>query len=187
MILVNPSNGNGYVIQGLTVDGLQLQPGLEIDGSQLAIVPHYQYYKARIKHTFFEENYIISANAHGDPQNVMFLWNIALYSILRYREDLLEGNGLGESSVNFGGPDQNTAWTTPGGEKAYTRVFTLSGQTEHSWVDAPKRILESVVLSPQETCKGIKGGIKILSNLNSPGFIDQFDENWTTKEDDSDE
>lgn len=187
MILVNPANGNGYVIQGVTEDGLQIEPGQEIDASQLAIVPHYQYYKARIEHTFFEETYIISANAHGDAQNVMFLWSIALYSILRYRESLLEGNGFAESSVNFGGPDQNTAWTTPGGEKAYTRVFTLSGQTEMSWIKSPQRVIESVSFTPKKTCKGLEGGIKISSNSNTPGFIDQSEETWTTVEDPDEE
>ena len=192
MVLVNPSNGNGYVIQDIVAGGLQIEPGQEIDASQLAIVPHYQYYKARIEHSFFEETYIISANAHGDPQNVMFLWSIVKYSILRYRESLLEANGFAESSVNSGGgPDANTVWTTPGGEKAYTRVLTLNGQIENSWIKSPRRIIESVSFSEKETCNGIEGGIKILSNLDSPGFIDKSQEIWTTvaeePDDDSDE
>lgn len=185
MILVNPSNGHGFVIQEITADGLRIEAGHEIDASQLAIVPHYSYYKARIEHSFFEENYIISANAHGDAQNVMFLWSIVKYSILRYRESLLEANGFMESSVNSGGPDLNQAWSTPGGEKAYTRVLTLNGQIENSWVKSPRRFIESVSIAPKKTCKGIEGGIKIISNLDSPGFIDQSDESWTTIKDEN--
>lgn len=183
MVLVNPSNGHGFVIQGLTPNGLAIEAGQKIDASQLAIVPHYQYYKARIEHSFFEETYIISANAHGDAQNVMFLWSIVKYSILRYRESLLEANGFMESSVNSGGPDLNQAWSTPGGEKAYTRVLTVNGQIENSWIKSPRRIIESVSFSPKKTCKGMEGGIKIISNLDTPGFINQSGEVWTTIED----
>jgi hypothetical protein len=183
-ILVNPTNGCGYVIRGLIANGIQIEPGLEINASQLAVVPHYQYYKARIEHTFFEEKYIISANAHGDPNNVIFLWNIALYSILRYRESLLEANGMAESSVNFTGPDQNTAWTTPGGEKAYSRVFTINCQTEHTWVKAPARIIESVTFAPKKTCKGLEGGIKIISNLGTPSYFSTSDDLQTIKDND---
>jgi hypothetical protein len=180
MILVNPETGCGWVIQGL-VGGLQILPGQIIDASQLAVVPHYQYYKAREKHTFIDEAYNISANAHGDPQNVIFLWNFALYSILRYRESLLEANGLAESKVSFGGVSQETAWTTPGGEKAYTRLFTLEGQSEPTWLAAPARIIESVSFSPKLKCKGLVGGITIASNANTPGFY--TNQSWETVND----
>jgi hypothetical protein len=180
MILVNPDTGVGYVIQGLSQDGVLIEPGQEIDASQLAIVPRFPYYKARIEHSFFEENYIISANAHGDPQNVMFLWSIVKYSILRYRESLLEANGFAESSVSSGGPDLNQAWSTSGGEKAYSRVLTLNGQIENTWVKAPHRYIEAVSFEPRKKCKGLKGGIKIFSNLDTAGIIDQSDEVWTT-------
>lgn len=182
MILVNPSNGKGYIIQDLTPNGLLLEAGLEVDASEVAIVPQYQYYQARIEHSFFEENYIISANAHGDAQNVIFLWSIVKYSILRYRQALLEANGFAESSVNSGPPDLNQAWTTPGGEKAYTRVLVLTGQIENSWIKAPHRIVETVTFQ-QKNKKGWSTGIHIISNKNSPDFVAK-DDSWTTVEDD---
>lgn len=187
MILVNPANGNGFVIQGIVATGIQIEAGQEIDASQLAVVPHYQYYQAKIEHSFFEENYIIRANAHGDVQNVMFLWSIVKYSILRYRESLLEANGFEQSSVNSGGPDLNEAWSTAGGEKAYTRVLTIKGQIENSWIKSPRRIIESVSMTPKKTCKGIEGGIKIISNLDTLGFINQSEEVWTTIDDNGDD
>jgi hypothetical protein len=179
MILANPATNYGYKILGVTGTGIQLEAGLAIDGSSFAILPHYQYYKARIEHTFNEETYIISCNCHGDPQNTIFLWSIAKYSILRYRQDLLEGNGMAESKVNSSGLDANELWTTPGGEKAYSRLLTITAQTEDSWIKAPARIIEAVSLSPKKTCKGIEGGITIISNTDTPPFINPMDETWT--------
>lgn len=187
MILVNPANGQGYVILDITPNGITIEAGMEIVASQFGIVSQFQYYEARIEHSFFAESYIIKCHAHGDPQNVLFLWSIIKYSILRYRESLLEANGFAQSSINSGPPDFDESFTTNGGEKAWTRFITLSGQVENSWVKSPRRFIESVVLKNTtpvgangKASKGYTGGILILSNFDTPPFVDQSEETWVT-------
>lgn len=183
MILVNPDTGIGYMILDID-DGIQIEPGQQLDGSQLAIVPKYPYYKARIEHTWNEETYIIDCGAL-DPQSTIFLWSIVLYSLFRYRQSLLEANGMAESVISSnGGPEQNTPWTTQGGEKIYARTIKISCQTEDTWLEGPHRIIESVSFAPVQVCKEMVGGIKIASNQNTPSFIEQEDPSWTTVEDD---
>lgn len=184
MVLVNPQNGNGYVILGIVEGGLQVGPGQEIDASELAIIPQYKFYKARIDRIFNEEVYSIACNAHGDPQNVIFLWNIVKYSILRYKQALLEGNGMYETVLSSSGGPDLVEWTAPGGERIYVRMFKITCMTEDTWIQAPHRIFESVSFSPkQKKCKGVTGGIKIISNLNTSPFIDPTTQSWTTVED----
>lgn len=186
MILVNPENGLGYTIVGLSLNGVLIEAGLDISASQLGIVPQYPYYKARIEHSFFDETYIIGCHAHGDPQTVLWLWSIATYSLLRYRESLLEANGFAESHIGSGGPDLNYDFSTNGGEKAYTRSITLHGQVRNTWIKSPQRIIESVVLK-KKVSNGFTGGITIISNKNTPDYVDQTQEAWTTVEDDSED
>lgn len=184
MILVNPANGQGYTILDVTATGLLIEPGMEIVATQFGIVPQFQYYEARVEHSFFDETYIIGCHAHGDTQNLLFLWSIVKYSILRYRESLLEANGFAESSISSGGPDHDEAFTTDGGEKAWARFISLTGQVENSWIKSPRRFIESVVLrgtkpvgANGKASKGYTGGILILSNLDTPPTIDQSNEN----------
>lgn len=183
MILVNPSNGEGFPILDIDPNGIHIEAGINIeDGSKFGIVPKYQYYEARVEHTFFQETYQIGCHVHGDPQALLWLHSIVLYSILRYREGLLEANGFAESVVSSSDMVPNADFTTEGGEKAWSRYITLTGQVENSWIKSPRRIIESVVLK-EKTSTGFTGGIKILTNLDSPPFIDPETETWTTEED----
>jgi hypothetical protein len=179
MILVNPETGIGFVIQGIGVNSVFVVPQQDIASTQFGILPQHQYYQARVKHTFFDESYAIKCHAHGDIQNTLWLWSIVKYSILRYRQSLLEANGFAQSVISSGAPGLNAEFTTSGGEKAYTRGMTLTGQIENTWIDQPHRYIETIALREKENCDYV-GSIKIISNLNSPDFIAQTPQVWTT-------
>ena len=184
MILVNPANGTGYAIQNIVAGQLYIGANQEVNATELGIVPQFQYYEARIERSFFEEMYVIECHAHGDPQTVMWLWSIVKTSLLRYRQSLLEANGFAESVISSGPPGLNPEMSTEGGEKVYTRAITITGQIQNTWIKAPHRIIENVNLKEKVECDGYVGGIKILSNLNSPSFIDASEQLWTTVIDD---
>lgn len=178
MILVDPSTGKGYIIQDVGPDYILLEPDLEVTATSVGIVPKNQFYTARREHSFFQETYQITCHAHGDPQTLLWLWSVVIYSILRYRESMLEANGFTQSSVSSTSMEQNPFYTSAGGEIVWQRVITLTGMVENSWIKSPRRIIESVAVREKTgTVKGYKGGIKILSN-SEPEIIDQDDENW---------
>lgn len=183
MILVNPANGTGYVILGLSPSGILIEPDQEISATQFGIIPKFQYYEARVEHSYFQDTYHIACHAHGDPQVILWLWSIMTYALLRYRQGLLEANGFTESTFHSAPPELNEQWTTDGGEKAFTRAISLTGQVQNTWIKAPHRFIETVSLK-DPSCDGYTGGIKILSNLNTPPIIDTSDQNWVTIEDD---
>jgi hypothetical protein len=190
-VLANPDNRTGYIIQGVigisaTVLAIQIQPGTPIPNStQLGVVPEFQYYEARVEHTFNQETYSIGCYAHGDVQNLIWLHTIVYYAIMRYRQTLLEGSGFAESVVNSGEIGEDPNFTGPGGEEAYTRFITLTGQVEQSWIKAPQRFIESVVV--EDHTAGLVGGIKILTNEPTPAVINPQNESWFTVEDTGDD
>lgn len=190
MILVDPANGQGFVIQDYDDQGIHIEPGIVLDATQLAVVPQYQFYKARVEHTFFQESCDISCYSHGDPQVAMWLHSIALYSILRYRESLLEAQGFTESSVSSSPLLENSNYTGVSGENSYLKSIQLSGQVENTWVKSPRRVIENAFLREKTgnaSDPGYIGGIKILSNSDSPDFIDKSKETWYTVNSDEDE
>lgn len=187
MILVNPDNGTGYVINDILPNTIVIESGQEIVASRFAIVPQFQYYAARVEKSHFDETYRIGCHVHGDAQNMLFLWSIVKYSILRYRESLLEANGFAESTVSSGEPDLDEAFSTDGGEKVFVRYLTLNGQTENSWIKSPRRFIEVVSLRKKKLGSGYTGGINILSNLDTDPSVNQLNESWGTKEDTDEE
>jgi hypothetical protein len=184
-ILVDPDTGNGYVIQDVVSDGIKLEPDLKLTLKKAGIIPKYQFYRARREHTFFQESYSIGCHVHGDPAPLLWLHAIVLYTILRYRESLLEGRQFMQSSVSSSDLMQNPNFEGPGGENVFSRYITLTGQVENSWLKTPFRVVEAVEIG-EETIDGIRSGIKILSNLDSPDSLDTEDDIWTTIDEDGD-
>jgi hypothetical protein len=185
-ILVDPDTGNGYIIQEVVSNGIKLEPNLKISLTRAGIVPQYQIYKARREHTFFQETYSIGCHVHGDPAPLLWLHAIVLYTILRYRESLLEGRQFAQSSVSSSDLVQNPNFEGPGGENVFSRYITLTGQVENSWLKTPFRIIEAVEIN-EENEEGFRSGIKILSNLDSPESLDTEDDIWTTIDEDNDD
>lgn len=176
MILVNPDNGTGYKILDGNPEGFFIEPNMDLSSVvRLAVVPQYQFYTARREHSFFQETYFIKCHAHGDPQTLLWLWTLVSYSILRYREGMLESQGFTQSSISSSNMETDSAYTTPGGESVWVRTITLTGMVENSWIKSPRRIIESVALRQRLPGKYL-GGIKILSN-NEPN-IDEDTAVW---------
>lgn len=182
MILVDPATGNGWTILAVDSIGIYIQPNLVIEASSFGVVPQYQFYTARIERSFFQESYNIGCHAHGDPQALLWLWSIVLYSILRYKESLLESNGFTQTVVNNNSPGPDEDFTTEGGESAWSRYISISGMVENSWIKTPRRTIESINLR-EKTPDGYVGGIKILSNLDVSPSFNLKDEVWYTEED----
>ena len=188
-ILVNPENGYGYIIENTLPGAILVAPGTEISASQLGVVPRFQYYEARIEHTWNQETYSVGCYAHGDPQNLIWLHSIVYYAIMRYREVLLEGNGFDESVISSGEISEDPNYPGPGGEEAFVRFITITGQVEQSWIKAPKRFIETVTTG-KKVGKTIETGITIVTNQKTPAFFDKDTEPFLTDtghEDDDDE
>lgn len=180
MILVNPKNGNGYVIQSiLSPNELTIEPGTEINASKLAVVPQYQIYKCRRGHSFFFESYTVGIHVHGDPLYLIWLHSIILTILLRYRQSLLEGRQFAESSISSSDMEPSSYYATPGGENVFSRYITLTGQVENSWLNTPRRVIETVEVAGDP--QGLTSGILILSQAAPAGLNDDTD--WTTVDD----
>jgi hypothetical protein len=162
MVLVDPTNGIGYIIQSITVaNQVNLEVSLDIPpGQYYGIIPKYQYYQSRIGHTFMQEPYKITVNGL-DQQTLLWLHSIVVYSLLRYRQVLLEKDGYAESTISSGpmypNPDYSDA-----GQIIWSRDINLTGQVENRWIIQPHRFIENIAIG---NGNGFEGGIKILTNL----------------------
>lgn len=182
MVLVDTNNGNGFVIEsvaGKEITLKELADDQELTGNRFAIIPQFPFYRVRRKHSFFQESYQIGCHVHGDPAPLLWLHSIISYILLRYRESMLEGQCFAESTISSTDMVLNNDFSTVGGDRVYSRYITLTGQVEHSWLSSPQRVIEAIELT-EETDEGIKTGIKICSNLDSPANLNTEDDSWVT-------
>jgi hypothetical protein len=179
MLIVDPDTGNAWVIEELVgSDSLKIKDAPAISADKLGVIPQYRVYRARRERASFRESYQIGCHVHGDPTQVLWLWSIVLYSILRYRESLLESRGFKISSVKSTDMVRDDAFDQ-GGENIYKRFIMLSGLVENTWLKSPKRVIEIAKLKDAD---GISSGVKIISDTDVPvEVIDpEKDDVWVT-------
>lgn len=161
MVLVDPSTGNGYVVQSvLSATQISLLLNLTLNAATYGIIPEFQYYNAQIGHAFMQEPYKIVCNSM-DQQALLWLHSIAVYSMLRYRQVLLEKDGYAESVISSSGMYPNPDYSDPG-QVIWSRDINITGQVENRWIMQPHRFVENISMGQGE---GFVGGVKIVSNI----------------------
>ena len=197
MILVDPATGTGYIIQSIGLNNsVILLTGLSLTAAKYGILPEFQFYETRILHTFMKEDYKITINCM-DQQTLLWLHSIVSYSLLRYRQVLLEKDGFAESLISSGpmypNPDYSDA-----GQVVWSRDIEITGQVENKWYNQPHRLLETSILGQGGTAttkpdgtlvaagEGYIGGLKIISNITDT-FEDLNTVNWSTLRDIADQ
>jgi len=188
-IVVNVSTGQGFPIDDIMGDLIMLVPGSVIGSGQLAIVPKFGYYEAQVEHTWLNSSYQIICTAMGDAQTLIWLHDIVLYGLFRYRAGLIEDLGLYESLINSG-PLTSNSDMTDNGQIAWERTITISGKTEATFIKAPHRLVEDAEMidnNPDNSCcppeTGWVGGIKILSTSEPLTNAEEQDSLWYPIED----
>lgn len=184
MVLLNPANGNGTPVLSIGEHTILVQPNLELDASQLGVVPQYRYFQTRLGRSFFQETWNITC-ATNDPQTLLWLHAIIIFSLLRYRE-FMEHNGILEIT-NLASTDIfNSSFSDAGGEELYCRQITISNKVQQSWPRGLHKKVESTLIrdtNPQAATpsdpSGYVGGIRIVSNLPTPP-AHQNDTTWYT-------
>lgn len=190
MLLVDSETGDAWVISGVKAGNkVQIPAGSDLgDASRLGIAPKYMGYRARRERIISQENYSIGCHVHGDPATLLFLFALVKYSLLRYREGLLEYNNFQLSTLQCSEMVKNGSFQA---ENVYSRFITLTGQTEESWIKTPYRHIEAVDVFQSESSGGSSGGssesdtqatgIKIISNDDTdPNSEEAINDLWVT-------
>lgn len=184
MVAIDPQSGNGYIINSVAENSFKIAEGSELNADELAIVPQYQFYRARRERIISQEQYNIGIHAHGDPSTLLFLFYVVKYALLRYREGLLEYNNFQLSNLHCTDMIKNDAFQA---DNVYSRFIILSGQVEEDWLKSPFRVWEAMEFIDKG--EGMDAtGIKICSNENTVEDSDEADNDlWVTIESEDDE
>lgn len=177
MLLVDTETGNAWPIKSKKSDNIiEIAQDSDFgDAQKFAIAPKYRGYKARRERIISQENYSIGCHIHGDPSNLLFLFSFVKYSLLRYREGLLEHNNFQLSNLNCSEMVKNNSFQA---ENVFSRFITLSGQAEESWIKTPYRAIEAIDFYENDNQTT---GIKIISEDINPNSEETLNDLWITK------
>jgi hypothetical protein len=130
--------------------------------------------KVQLEAANFKESYVIGCHSRGEPFECLYLHSIVLFSLMRYRQKLLEERGFVRSSVSSTDVRVNESFDT---EIVYSRFITLNGFVRQFW---PKQItnpIENVIFRQDGQTNGEylqsdgwgwgateKGGIEIIGD-----------------------
>lgn len=189
-IVVNTTTGKGFVIEDIMDNIILIESDIDIGAGLIAIVPKFSYYEAKVEHIWQTANYQIICTGGSDVQQAIWLHDIALYSLMRYKEGMLEALGLSESVINSGKLRQNSEMTD-GGQVVWERPITITGKIEQSFIKAPHRLLETaefIDTNPNNTCpppdsSGWTSGIEIVSSSRPNTPEEEAEELWNPIED----
>jgi hypothetical protein len=185
-ILVNVSTGKAFSIDEVLDDTtLLIDADSNIGTGQLAIVPKYAYYEAKVEHIWMNVNYKIVCTGLGDAQVAIWLHDIVLYGLMRYKAGLLEALGLSEASFDSDALGVNPN-LSDAGQVAWERTISIKGKVEQTFIKAPHRLLESVDMrdtNPNNACPAPSedawlGGIKIASISEPDTIAEEAKELW---------
>lgn len=163
MLLVDASNGETIAqIREVVWSGFRIDSDIELTSSTYGIAPRFSTYKARFERIVSNEQYNIGCHAHGDPMFALFLFAFVKYSLLRYREGMLEGCGFQNSTIKCTDMIKNTAFSA---ENIYSRFISLTGQAQEEWVKEPMPYIEATqMVDSNSNGNSNKSGIVFISN-----------------------
>lgn len=148
MVVIDPSTGTGFVIASKDNEGFFITAGTTFSAAEIGILPQYRYFQARREISTFQETVNIGLHVHGDPSTLLWLHSLMVYSLMRYREGLLDANNFQISTLNSSDMVSRSEDFEGVGENGYSRFITITGQVENTWIKAPKHIIETVGASP---------------------------------------
>lgn len=179
MVVFDPSTAVGYEIKKIGSEGVYIAEDTDLTFSTIAILPHFIIYRARREMATFQERVTIGCHVHGDPNPLLWLYSFMMYGVLRYREGVLESRNFQLSNIETTDMIRNSAFQNIG-ENVYSRFITITGQVENTWLKAPKRVIESIILREGQTNLA---GLKIISKNGGeiPEIIDSECEIWVAE------
>lgn len=103
----------------------------------------------------FREEFEIGVHVAGEPVYLSYLHSIMVFVLLRYKEALIEGRGLEQTTISSGPVMLNTEFAM--GQPVFTRMIRMTGYVRQYW---PKYFRAPI--------EGITEGIQVYGDSGEP-------------------
>ncbi len=154
MVLVDSSTNTGYKISYVIDEHhFVIDTGLTADFSKAFISPIDNFYVTSLESVLFKQTFSIKCFAQSDALYTLYLEQIVLFILFRYKEQLLEARGLDNTTVSSG---PLYKWTESNTELVFCRDISVQGFSRAYW---PKAISPKIQGTAIQGVKIIGGGV----------------------------
>lgn len=163
--------GKAYqVLKVFDQSSFEIKEGVKDDFLDAYIVPPTTLWNLKREMTYLQESFAIGCHAQSDPVQAIWLRQLVMYILFRYKEAYLEARGLQLSTIQAGGVDLNNQFEK---EKVFTSIINMEGTMEANWIKYTAPKLQSVTAKIIITDGSKTPPSEIIAN---PSMVMQDDE-----------
>lgn len=134
---IRTKRGHIYpVLESLDIYQIRLDEDINDDFCDCTIEAIYSKRIVPLESAGFRETVRIGVHAHGDPTFLTWGHALAVFILLRDREDFLEARGFERTKISSAPFSKNEAM---GAENMWSRFITVSGFVRQNWPKAPEQ------------------------------------------------
>jgi hypothetical protein len=169
--VVSVKYNKAYVIKKIYGGGaFDITTGIKDDFSVIFITPSFAVWNVHREMTFLNEAYSIGVHAQSDPVTAIWMRQLLMYVMLRYKEAYLEARGFEISGIQAGEVTLNQSFDM---DRIFSCYINLSGQVEANWIKYAAPRFDKV------TAK-----IKIIDGPKTPdAYLAQLEQGWEMEDD----
>jgi hypothetical protein len=180
MVLVDGA-GNRYPILDLFTDPITsncypiIQKGLNTDFNNCVLEWASSKLSVQLESCNFKETYNIICNAKGEASELLYLWSIVMYSLMRYKKTLLEGRGFERTVISSTKVMTNNSLAPVGSENVWSRVISITGFNKMTWARTVSDKITQASFGPDSLnvsqINFLPNQFETDSSLIDPGFL----------------
>jgi hypothetical protein len=138
MLVIDKVGADHPILEVIDNQTVRLTAGLVADFTGALIKGQKPLFITSLESLVFRETYQIGCHYNGHESDLIDLYSIVMFILLRYKEELLEGRGFERSTIAAQGLMRNPAFPA---ENSYFRAINLQGYVRQYW---PKNISYSL-------------------------------------------
>lgn len=136
-LVANKTNKAYVIYEILGNRSFRIAPELRENFSKSHIRTKFGVWNLEQEISFINESYTIACHANGDVGCCLWMWQVVMYCLMRYKESYLEGRLFELSKVSSSAIQRNNSFQA---DNVFSRYITLTGVVPITWIKyaAPK-------------------------------------------------
>lgn len=145
-VLVDRLGRTAVIREVLAARTLRIDRGAALEVSGVVIRGRFPPRAITLRNAYFEESLLVGCHAMGDQSQVIWLYTLVKFTLLRIRRRLLEGRGLENTSIS-GSDLKAIDYLDTSSQPGFARYLTVQGMALNVWPDDEAEVIESAAIT----------------------------------------
>jgi hypothetical protein len=174
-VLFDSITNKGYTIQDV-IDRhtFRIDAGVNANFTKAVVASSNPQYVVHLESVEFQETYRVRCFVNTTPVHLLFLWSVALFILLRNKQDLLEARGFERTTLRALGITVNDGQDNP--ERIWMRDILISGYVRQYWPKTAESQIDGIAVNEMKVLDGGTSPAQIAQEVQDQGWMMEFDQ-----------